>query len=86
MSDLGTWICEEAASADDFISEDSKLEDDRAALVASEVAAAVRDSWKQNILVSTIFFKSLTKTNFSSYRLFSNSLEIWLIKKNLILP
>ncbi len=61
MSNLGTWIWEEAASADDFISEDSKLEDDRAALVASEEAAAVRDSWKQNIFVLRFFFKPWQK-------------------------
>ncbi len=69
MSDLGTWIWEEAASADDFISEDSKLEDDRAALVASEEAAAVRDSWKQNILVFRYFLKAWPKPIYSSCRL-----------------
>ncbi len=84
MFDLGTWIWEEAASADDFISGDSKLEDDRAALVASEEeAAAVKDSWKQNIFVFTNFLKAWPKPIYSSCRLFPNSLEIWLIyKKN----
>ncbi len=81
MSDLGTWICEEAASADDFISEDSKLEDDRAALVASEEAAAVRDSWKQNIFVLR-FFSNLDKNNLQQLQIISSLTKLGFFCKN----
>ena len=82
MSDLGTWIWEEAASADDFISEDSKLEDDRAALVASEEeAAAVRDSWKQNIFVLR-FFSNLDKNNLQQLQIISSLTKLSFFCKN----